>query len=63
MEAMGHVALVAITGTNILVSYLQVKPLQLIWRSGSGVPLPDIQMICSDLTIWPLDYMTQGVPE
>ena len=33
--AIGHVNLVAITGPIILVPYLEVKLLQLIWRSGT----------------------------
>ena len=49
-----HVTLVAITGT-ILVSYLQVKSLQLVWRSGTrrwNLWMPDLQMSCRDLAMW-----------
>ena len=44
----------AITGTTILVPYLEVKSLQLIWRSGTrrwNLRVPDLQMNCR------LDYM------
>ena len=36
----GHVTLVAITGTNVLMRCLWIKPLQCMWRSGTR---------CSDL--------------
>ena len=53
----GHVILVAITGTAILVPYLWVQPLQLIWRSGTRrchLRVPDLQISC-----W-LDYTMTG---
>ena len=46
----GHVNLVAITGTIILVPYLEAKSLQLIWRLGTT--LYDLQMSCRNLTSW-----------
>ena len=51
----GHVTLVVITGTTILVPYLQVKTLQLIWRWGTrwwNLWVPHLQMSCRDLTSW-----------
>ena len=48
----GHVTLVAITRTVILVPYLSVKSLQLIWGLGTrrwNLRVPDLQMSCSDL--------------
>ena len=50
--SLGHVTLVAIYGTTILLPNLYAKLLQHIWRSGSGrfhLPEPDLQMCCSDL--------------
>ena len=52
----GHVTLAAITITANLVSYLEVKSLQFIWRSGTrrwNLRAPDLQMCCRDLTTWP----------
>ena len=43
----GHVILAAITKTTILVPYLQVKSLQLMWRSGNRrwkLCVPDFQV-------------------
>ena len=51
----GDVALVAIPWTTSLVPYLQVKSLQLIWRSGIRrfhLRVPDLQMSCRDLITW-----------
>ena len=51
----GHVTLVVITSTTILVPYLKVKPLQLIWRSGTGwflLQAPNLKMRCRDFIIW-----------
>ena len=41
----GHITLVAIAGTTILIPYLKVKSLQLIWRSGTN-----LQISCSDFS-------------
>ena len=49
---MGNVTLVAITGTIIIVPYLEVKSLELILRSGTrrwNLRVPDRQMSCKDL--------------
>ena len=51
----GHVTLVVITSTTILVPYLKVKPLQLIWRSGTGwflLQAPNLKMRRRDFIIW-----------
>ena len=51
----GHVTLVAITGTTILVSYLYVKSLQLLWRLGTGrfhLRVPNLHMSCRELITW-----------
>ena len=34
---MGHVTLVAIAETKFLISFLQVKSLQIMWRSGTQI--------------------------
>ena len=44
---MRNLDLMAIAGTTILVPYLQVNPLQLIWRSGNqllNLWEPDLQI-------------------
>ena len=49
------VILVVITGTTILMSYLQVNSLQLIWKSGTcrfHLHVPDVQM---SWETWPND--------
>ena len=46
-----RVTLTAITVTNIIVSYLHVKSLQLNWRSSTcHLRMPDFQRSCRDLT-------------
>ena len=45
-----NVSQAAITVTTILSSYLKVRSLQLIWRSGTYLWVPDLQMSCRDLT-------------
>ena len=48
----GHFTLAALIRTIVLVSYRQVKSLQLIWRSGTRrwhLRVPDLQVSCSDL--------------
>ena len=50
-----HVALVAITGTPFRVTYLSVKLLSHVWRSGTRrfhLRVFDLQMSCSDLNVW-----------
>ena len=63
----GHVTLVAIVGTTILVPksslffYVKVKSLQLIWRLGTRrfhLWLSNLQMNCRDL----IDYTTGYIP-
>ena len=52
---MGNVALVSINGTTCVVPYLQVRSMQLIWRSGThswNLRVPVLQMNCSDWTEW-----------
>ena len=51
----GHITLVAITGTTILVPYHKVKLLQLIWRYGThrwNLRFPNRQMSTRDLITW-----------
>ena len=53
--AIGCIPLVAVNGISVLVPYLQVKSLQLIWRSGTrrwNLRVPDLHMSCRDLTTW-----------
>ena len=55
LYGIGHVTLVAIAGTNILVPYLKVEPLQLIWRLDThrfNLWVFDFQGSCRDLTAW-----------
>ena len=51
-EVLGYVIIsqAAITVTTILSSYLKVRSLQLIWRSGTYLWVPDLQLSCTDLT-------------
>ena len=51
MKEMVYVTLAAITGTTFLVSYLKVKSLKLIWRSGT-------RRFPSSSEFHRLDYMT-----
>ena len=54
INPVGHVHLVAIAGTTILVPCHVVKTLQLIRRSGTrrwNLRVPDLQMSYSDLTL------------
>ena len=49
------VTLLVITETTVLVPYLEVKSLQLIWRSGTRrfhLRVHVLQMSCRDLTTW-----------
>ena len=48
---MDHAVLVDITGSIVLVSFLEVMSLQLIWRSGNHLQVPHLQMSCRDLLI------------
>ena len=51
----GHVTLVAISGTTILLPYLKVKSPQLTWRSGTRrlhPQVPHLEMSCRNLTTW-----------
>ena len=48
---MDHAVLVDITGSIVLVSFLEVMSLQLIWRSGNHLQVPHLQMSCGNLSI------------
>ena len=55
MYTVGHINLAASTGTTILISYLEMKSLQLIWTSGARrlyLRVSDPQISCRDLTAW-----------
>ena len=48
--AIGHVTLVAITGTTILVNHLQSSHLLKMEHLKKNSMVPDLQMGCSDVT-------------
>ena len=61
----GHVTLVGIPGTIILVSYLFVKSLKLLWKSDSyrfHLWIPDLQVSCRDVTSWQDTKIIAPVP-
>ena len=46
----GHVTVVTITGTTILVLYLKAKSLQFVWRTG--IRGWNLRVLCPELTTW-----------
>ena len=61
------ITLLAITQTTILVPHLQVKSLQLIWRSGTrrwNLRAPDLQISCrlDCMTVHPIGIPSSGYP-